>query len=105
MRKFVISSLAVLGVGLTVPAMAQTNPGGAPSLAPVIEYVGTETVQATPGDAGSPSGEVPICKPQQEDNCINSWEANGTGNRPINYWPGRPASEIDGPLPVDRPDN
>ena len=26
-----------------------------------------------------------------------------TGNRPINYWPGRPASEIDEPLPLDDP--
>ena len=87
---------AAFGALLALPVAAQT--------APQIEYRSGEVVQATPEDAGPPAdGELPICKAGQEDNCINSWEANRTGNRPINYWPGRPASEIDEPLPVDRP--
>ena len=104
MRKCVVASIGILGASLAAAAAAQTNPGGAPSPAPMIEYVSGETVQPTPDDLGPPAGNVPICKNGQEDNCINSWEANRTGNRPINYWPGRPASEIDGPLPVDQPD-
>ncbi len=97
MRKIAITGFAALGFVLAGPAAAQTDQ------APTIEYVSKETVQQTPEDAGPPSGDVPICKDKQEDNCINSWEANRTGNRPINYWPGRPASEIDEPLPVDDP--
>lgn len=94
MNKILLSSLAVAGAMIAVPATAQT---------PTINYVSNETVQQTPEDDGPPSTDVPICKAGQEDNCINSWEANRTGNRPINYWPGRPASEIDEPLPVDEP--
>ena len=70
-----------------------------------INYVSNETAQPVPQDEQPKSGELPICKPKQETNCINSWEANKTGNRPINYWPGRPASEIDEPLPLNEPKN
>lgn len=96
MRNLKLASAAALAMAAAAPAMAQ---------APTINYVSNETVQATPEDAGPSTGDVPICKQGQEDNCINSWEANRTGNRPINYWPGRPASEIDEPLPVDQPDS
>ena len=93
MRKIVLIGLAGLAAGFALPAAAQTAP------APKINFVSNETVQPTPADEGPPTG-----KQGEEDNCINSWEANRTGNRPINYWPGRPASEIDEPLPVDQPD-
>ena len=105
MRNIALVTIGVLGMALAVPSVAQVNPEGAPSPAPEIRYVSSETVQQTPEDALPQSSELPICEAGQEDNCINSWEANRTGNRPINYWPGRPASEIDGPLPVDEPDN
>ena len=98
MRKIVLIGLAGLAAGFALPAAAPTAP------APKINFVSNETVQPTPADEGPPTGDVPICKQGEEDNCINSWEANRTGNRPINYWPGRPASEIDEPLPVDQPD-
>lgn len=98
MKNILLAGIAAGGVVLAAPVSAQTGQ------APVINYVSNETVQPTPDDQGPPPGDVPICKPAEEDNCINSWEANRTGNRPINYWPGRPASEIDEPLPVDEPD-
>ena len=97
MRKIVTISLAAAGAMIAMPAAAQVDQ------APTVNYVSSETVQQTPEDAGPPSADVPICNAGQEDNCINSWEANRTGNRPINYWPGRPASEIEEPLPVDEP--
>ena len=56
---------------------------------------GTAHAQATPGDQGPPTGDLPICSPNQQDNCINSWEARGTGTKPLDYWPGRPASQMD----------
>ncbi|MBB3035216.1 hypothetical protein [Alteriqipengyuania lutimaris] len=96
MRTFLMITGAAFGAALALPAAAQ---------APTIEYRSAEVVQQTPDDAGPPAaGELPICEAGAEDNCINSWEANRTGNRPINYWPGRPASEIDEPLPVDQPE-
>lgn len=97
MNKILLGTMAAAGAAIAIPASAQTAP------APTINYVSSETVQQTPEDAGPTTGDVPICTAGQEDNCINSWEANRTGNRPINYWPGRPASEIEEPLPVDDP--
>ncbi|GMM93027.1 hypothetical protein [Qipengyuania sp. MTN3-11] len=57
-----------------------------------IRFVSNARVQPTPGDQGPPTGEVPICEPNEQDNCINSWEARKTGTRPLNYWPGESAS-------------
>lgn len=97
MNKILLTGVATALAGLSMPAAAQT--------APTINYVSNETAQPVPQDEQPKSGELPICKPKQETNCINSWEANKTGNRPINYWPGRPASEIDEPLPLNEPKN
>ena len=41
-------------------------------------------------------GEYPPCRGDRQDNCINPREAGlNYGNRPLAYWPGRPASEMD----------
>ncbi len=99
MNKILLSTILVFGAATALPANAQT----APAPTPEIEYVRGEVVQQVPQSEAPMSGELPICKPKQETNCINSWEANRTGNRPINYWPGRPASEIKEPLPLNDP--
>ena len=57
---------------------------------PVTESSHTEAAQ---------SGELPVCKKGQQDGCINSWEKNKTGAKPLSYWPGKPASEIPGKKP------
>lgn len=36
-----------------------------------IEYSSNAMVQPTPGDAGPPPAKLPICEPNQQDNCIN----------------------------------
>lgn len=59
----------------------------------------TQPVAANTDTAALASGELPVCKPNQQDGCINGWEKNKTGNKPLNYWPGKPASEIPGPKP------
>ena len=97
MNKILLSGLAVAGVVFAIPAAAQTTP------APKIEYVSNEMVQQVPESEAPKTGDLPICKKDQQTNCINSWDVNKTGNRPINYWPGRPASEIEGPLPLNKP--
>lgn len=69
-------------------------------------FVSNAVVQTTPADPGPPTGDLPICSPNQQDNCINAWEAGKRGPgvaRPLNYWPGKPASEIPGKKPAEKP--
>lgn len=84
---------------------ATTAAASASTAAP--RFVSREVSQATPANYVNASGDdLPVCTANQQDGCINSWEKNRTGNRPLNYWPGRPASEISeerGTLPVDKP--
>jgi hypothetical protein len=71
-------------------------------------FVSNAVVQTTPADAAPPTGDLPICSPNQQDNCINAWEAGKRGPgvaRPLNYWPGKPASEIPGKMPAEKPAN
>ena len=47
--------------------------------------------------------EVYICNEERQDSCINPRDAGlNFGNRELEYWPGKPASEIDGPIPPTR---
>ena len=59
-----------------------------------IRFVSNERVQSAPAPH---QGEYPVCSANQQDNCMNAWEAGRRGagvNRPLDYWPGRPASEM-----------
>ena len=70
---------------------------------PAPRFVRSEVTQTTPAGYKAAEGEeLPVCAEGQQDGCINSFEKNGTGNRPLQYWPGRPASEIDKPLPATK---
>ena len=49
--------------------------------------------------------EYRLCKDGQTDSCINPQDAGfDWGGKEIDYWPGRPASEIEGPLPEREPE-
>ena len=87
--------------GVTARTTAATTTSPAP------RFVSSEVTQTTPAGykAAGSGDDLPVCTPKQQDGCINSWEKNKTGNRPLEYWPGRPASEIDEPLPATRPAN
>lgn len=87
--------------GATARTTAATTTSGSP------RFVRSEVIQTTPASyqATANGEDLPICKANQQDGCINGWEKNKTGNRPLEYWPGRPASEIDEPLPATRPDS
>ena len=63
----------------------------------------TATARTASGYAAASGEDVPVCRGDQQDGCINSWEKNKTGTRPLEYWPGKPASEIDEPLPATKP--
>jgi hypothetical protein len=63
------------------------------------QFVSGEVVQTTPAAANA-SGDYPPCKGAVQDHCINPREAGlKYGNTPLNYWPGKPASEIPGKKP------
>lgn len=59
-----------------------------------IRWVSNPVVQQIPPPH---NGEYPVCKSDRDDNCMNPWEAGLRGpnvERPLEYWPGRPASEM-----------
>ncbi|AKM07289.1 hypothetical protein [Pelagerythrobacter marensis] len=65
-----------------------------------MQFVSSEMVQNAP----APKADYPICSREIQDSCINPREAGKNyGNVPLDYWPGRPASEIEGPLPAEEP--
>ena len=67
-------------------AMGTTTSAGMP------RFVRGEVAQAAP--AATPGAEYPPCRGELQDGCVNPREAGlNYGNRPLNYWPGRPASE------------
>ena len=89
--------------GATMASNTEMSSDTAMSAAPVasatMQFVSKETVQpvAASADAAAlQSGDLPVCKPNQQDGCINSWEKNKTGTRPLDHWPGKPASEMPG---------
>ena len=46
-----------------------------------------------------------VCKGDVQDGCINPQDAGfDWGGKEIDYWPGKPASEIEGKLPEHKPD-
>jgi hypothetical protein len=68
-----------------------------------VRFVSNAVVQNAPPPH---QGEYPVCGRDQDDNCMNAWEAGRRGAgvpRPLEYWPGRPASEIDETLPATMP--
>lgn len=60
-----------------------------------------QPVQSSADPAALQSGDLPACTRGQQDGCINSWDKNRTGNRPLDHWPGRPASEGQATTPDD----
>ena len=58
-----------------------------------IRFVENAMVQNIPAPH---NGEYPPCTDGRTDNCINPREAGlNYGNRPLDYWPGQPASQMD----------
>ena len=87
----------------TTPTATTTATATAAAGPATLRFVSNAVVQ--PVEADTPPADPPICAPNQQDDCINSWEKNKTGTRPLNYWPGKPASEIATPLPAEDPND
>lgn len=57
-----------------------------------LQFVSNVMVQSAPAPH---QGEYPVCESDADDSCINAWAAGQRGpgvDRPLNYWPGEPAS-------------
>ncbi|MXP24863.1 hypothetical protein GRI39_02230 [Altererythrobacter indicus] len=108
MRNLILAAAGAMVLSAT-PAMAQqAQPDGASQ--PVEETVITETtyetepaarmvsepvIQAVPAPVQPASGQYPICGKNQTDGCIQPRAAGKNyGNRPLDYWPGEPASSM-----------
>jgi hypothetical protein len=94
--------VGVAAFSLAIPAFAQDE------AAPAEEKPKVEVVSL--GEDGKPDVvridgfEMKVCKGDVKDGCINPQDAGfDWGGMEIDYWPGRPASEIDEKLPVDQP--
>ena len=67
-------------------------------------FVSNAVTQSVPPEyTPADNANLPVCSAMQQDGCINSWAKNKTGNRPLEYWPGKPASEIPEMLPATKP--
>jgi hypothetical protein len=93
---------------LPVPAPASISTG--PSVVSTASQRCGALLRRVPQD-GTPAVvriegyEYKLCKGGQTDGCINPQDAGfDWGGKEIKYWPGRPASEIEGPLPEYEPD-
>lgn len=98
---------APAGTAAPAPAPADTaTPMPAPEASTMpapagnMQFVRKEMAQpvAASADAAAlQSGDLPVCKAGQQDGCINGWEKNRRGNKPLDHWPGKPASEMKEP--------
>ena len=71
-----------------------------PPKAEVIE----KDAQGKPTKVRIGDKEYDLCTREDQDSCINPRDAGfDFGNREIDYWPGKPASQIDEPLPLEKP--
>ena len=84
------ASLAV--VGLTAPALAQSPADQQPQAQIVARNAaGHATMVRIDGQ------DYAVCTQQGQDGCIEPYAAGlNWGNRPLDYWPGQPASEMHG---------
>jgi hypothetical protein len=99
MTRLIVSALAL---ALAAPAFAADEKAPAEPK-PKVEVISVGA-DGKPDVVRVDGFEMKVCKGDVKDGCINPQDAGfDWGGKQINYWPGRPASEIDGPLPVDKP--
>lgn len=100
MKNFIASTItaaSAAALGLAAPLLAQndgttTDDGSTKADSPVVVETNTKG-KATKVRI---DGEVyDVCMNSEQDSCINPRAAGlGWGNRPLDYWPGQPASSM-----------
>ncbi|WP_338468055.1 hypothetical protein RXV95_05725 [Novosphingobium sp. ZN18A2] len=94
--------------GLSIAAFAAIGLVSAPALAkPHARHDAQPAAQIVKRDARGHAtvvringNEYEVCTKQMTDSCINPRQAGlNWGNRPLGYWPGKPASDFSGKIP------
>ena len=107
-------TIAALAGAIAMPAVAQgqaaVEPAPVSETAPAAPAAKPAIAVVSRGSDGLPEvvsidGQTyKVCKGEVQDSCINPRTAGlNFGARDLQYWPGRPASEIDTPLPAEQP--
>jgi hypothetical protein len=82
-------SASLAALALAAPAAAQPNEQTQSAQIVMRGPNGHATMVRVDGQ------EYPVCTHEGQDSCIEPYAAGlDWGNRPLGYWPGRPASEI-----------
>ena len=75
-----------------------------PNEAPTGPYVVERNEQGDVTKVQIGDRVVDVCTAERQDSCINPRDAGlDQGRREIDYWPGKPASETEEPLPLEKP--
>lgn len=100
-----LALIAVSGLALiAAPALAQDSSGQQADEENPIAVVLKRDEQGRATRIRVGEFEYDVCREGRQDGCINPREAGlDFGGVPIDYWPGRPASEIEEGLPPERP--
>lgn len=86
------------------PSAAEETAPEEPSEAPAGPYVVERDVKGQVTKVRIGDRIVDVCTAEKQDSCINPRDAGlDQGRREIDYWPGKPASEIEEPLPLEKP--
>jgi len=92
--------LSAAALALAAPALAQ---GETTTDKPTVEIV-SRGADGVPDVVQVDGQTYKVCKGDVQDSCINPRTAGlNFGARDLQYWPGRPASEISAPLPATPP--
>lgn len=87
-----------------LPLLAQAVPAQADHHEAAKAEVIEKDAQGKPTKVRIGDATYDVCTRDDQDSCINPRDAGlDFGNREIGYWPGKPASQIDGPLPLEKP--
>lgn len=103
MKSLVVLGVAALSIGISPPAAAEHHQAETSDEPPKAEIVETnEEGTATKVKIGDQVYDV--CTREGQDSCINPRDAGlDFGRRELEYWPGKPASQIEEPLPAEKP--
>ena len=89
---FAAAAATTLALGLATPAMADHHMETTKAKSPEVVETNAKG-QATKVKIGEKVYDV--CMSDDQDSCINPRAAGlKWGNRPLSYWPGKPASEM-----------
>ena len=85
-KRLILAAIAATGLTMSSAAYANHHEKDGTMMKPAVKADG-KTVMVD-------GKEVMICTKTVQDSCINPREAGlNWGNRPLDHWPGKPASE------------